>query len=255
MTEVANQRVHKTTRERPVDRALLERPKLLSLPERPFDTDKVEVRVVRKDARVPFDSNHCSVPHQFVGKTVFVRADDEQVRFVEGSEEVCTHPRSWERGQIVEDPKHSEALVEVRKRARPMRRRDEIAGWSDEARVYIQELSKVRKSLEHEVRKLVGLVRLYGKDDVHAGLVTALGARQFGARYVRFFVDQSRFARGLGEPPEPIVTGNKRADAVTVNTHNLEDYDALFRRQRRRLKTEGEEAPTQEAEPDAPPKP
>jgi hypothetical protein len=58
-------------------------------------------------------------------------------------------------------------------------------------------------------------------------MAKALAARTFGARYVRTFIDQSRFARGLGEPPEPLVTGNPTADAVTVEPHDLETYDAL----------------------------
>jgi hypothetical protein len=33
---------------------------------------------------------------------------------------------------------------------------------------------------------------------------------------------------GLAEPPEPIVTGNAAADAVDVQPHELETYDALF---------------------------
>jgi hypothetical protein len=52
--------------------------------------------------------------------------------------------------------------------------------------------------------------------------------RTFGARYVRTIIDQARFARGLGEPPEPVVTGNAAADSVEVEPHRLETYDALF---------------------------
>jgi hypothetical protein len=56
----------------------------------------------------------------------------------------------------------------------------------------------------------------------------ALSARTLGARYVRALMDQARFARGLAEPPEPIVTGNAKADAIDISPHALESYDALF---------------------------
>jgi hypothetical protein len=128
-----------------------------------------------------------------------------------------------------------------------MKRKDRLAALSDEAAAYLREVSRSRKSLDHEVRQLTGLVRTYSEAEVAEGMKEALGARQFGARYVRFFIDKSRFARGLAEPPEPITTGNKRADAVTVKPHNLETYDALFRRQQDRRQGQAEETrlPTQ----------
>lgn len=233
MDEVANVRKHKTTGERPADRWAMEKKRLIALPERRFDTDKVEVRVVRKDARVPFDSNHYTVPYTAVGKTIHVRADDKTVRFIEGSDVIATHKRSWRRGEIIEDPKHTEALIERRKSAQPVRRRDYLANLSEEAAAYVREVSRKRKSLDHEVRTLMRLVRIYSEEEVRAGMTEALSARQFGASYVRFFIDKSRFARGLGEPPEPITTGNKRADSVHVQPHNLETYDALYERPKR----------------------
>ena len=47
-------------------------------------------------------------------------------------------------------------------------------------------------------------------------------------QYVRTLVDQARFARGLGQPPEPVVTGNAAADAVDVQPHPMESYDDLI---------------------------
>jgi len=59
-------------------------------------------------------------------------------------------------------------------------------------------------------------------------MTAALAARTFGARYVRALIDQARFASGLAEPPDPVVTGNAAADNAVVTPHSLEDYDALF---------------------------
>jgi hypothetical protein len=32
----------------------------------------------------------------------------------------------------------------------------------------------------------------------------------------------------LGEPPEPIVTGNREADTLEIEPHDMESYDDLF---------------------------
>ena len=63
LREVANQRVHATTRERPADRHLIEKTRLRALPEHPFDTDLVVPMIVSKEARVHLDTNTYSVPH------------------------------------------------------------------------------------------------------------------------------------------------------------------------------------------------
>ena len=55
--EVANVRLHESTRERPVDRFRRERPLLRPLPATPFDTDEIAPAVVSPHARVEFDGN------------------------------------------------------------------------------------------------------------------------------------------------------------------------------------------------------
>lgn len=226
--EIANQRLHATTRERPADRLLVERPCLRNLPEHPYDTDLVVPLIVSKEARVHLDTNSYSVSHKLVGKSVHLRADDERVRVVDGTTVVAEHPRCWDRRRAIEARDHIDAMLERRPSAKGPRRRDRLAALSSEAAMYLREIARRRIHLENEVRKLLRLVDQYGEEDVARGMAAALGARTFGARYVRALVDQARFARGLGEPPEPVVTGNAAADAVDVQPHDLESYDDLF---------------------------
>ena len=68
--QVANVRMHETTRERPVDRFQQERSLLRALPAIPFDTDEVVPAVVSPHARIEFDGNRYSVPPQFVRRPV-----------------------------------------------------------------------------------------------------------------------------------------------------------------------------------------
>ena len=225
----ANQRIHASTRERPAERLLVERPRLHPLPGRPFDTDLVIFpRVVSKDARVRLDSNSYSVPPEYVGRTVQLRADDHTVRVLCDGNQIALHDRCWERRQAIEDRAHIDALLERRKAARGPKRRDRLASLSPECRLYLQEVARRRIDLENEVRKLTRLLDRYGEAEVARGMAAALGQRTFGARYVIALMDQARFAQGLGEPPEPVVTGNPAADRIDVEPHSLETYDDLF---------------------------
>ena len=104
--EIANQRLHGTTRERPADRLLVERLRLRALPPHPFDTDIVIPVIVSKEARVRLDSNSYSVPFRLVGKSVHIRADDHKVRIMLDGVEVAAHSRCWDRRRHVQDPAH-----------------------------------------------------------------------------------------------------------------------------------------------------
>ncbi len=226
--ETANQRIHATTRERPAERLLIERPRLHALPEHRFDTDLVVPVVVGKEARVVLDTNSYSVPPEHVGKSVFIRADDTTVRVVDELVVIAEHTRCWERRRAIEKPEHLAPLVERRPGAKKHHSKDRIASLSTECRMYLQEISRRRIDLRSEVDKLGRLIAIYGEADVAAGMAVALGARTFGARYVRSHIDQKRFAAGLGEPPEPVVTGRKDADEMSVEPHDLGGYDDLF---------------------------
>jgi transposase len=228
--EVANQRLHATTRERPAERLLVERTRLRPLPERPFDADAVVPLIVAKDARVRFDANTYSVPVNAVGRTVLVRADDTRVRVLLDGVEIATHERCWDRRRAIEDPRHLAGLLERRPLARGPKRRQRLLELGPQARLYLAEIARRRIHLGHEVDKLLHLIDRYGDREVAAALVQAVALQTFGARFVRTLCDQARFARGLTEPPEPIVTGNPAADELTVEPHDLESYDALFQR-------------------------
>jgi len=226
--QTANTRLHAATRERPADRLLVERLRLRLLPERPAHVELVLPAIVSKEANVRLDTNTYSVPLQLVGQSVLVRASEQTVRVIAEGVEVARHARCWDRRHAVEDPTHREKLLARRPGAQPPRRRDLIANLAPEARVYLQEIARRPIHLDNEVGKLSRLLEQYGATDLVEGIRRALAQRTFGAHYVRASIDQARFARGLGEPPEPVVTGHAAADRLDVQPHNLETYDALF---------------------------
>jgi transposase len=226
--ETANARIHATTRERPLDRLLIERPRLRALPEHPFDCDLVDTAVVSKECRVALDSNTYSVPPELVGKTVQLRASTTTVRILLDGEEVAAHERCWERRRAIEKPEHLAKLLERRPGAHLSRSRDRIAGLCPEAPIYLQQVARTRQSLSSEIEKLTRLLTRYGPTELAGGLSAAVAHRTFGARFVQTLMDQARFARGQSEPGEPVLTGNALADNLVVEPHSMESYDALF---------------------------
>jgi transposase len=225
----ANQRIHATTRERPAERLLVERPRLRALPERRYDTDIVLPLIVSKEARVKLDTNSYSVPHDYVGKTVQLRADDFFVRVTCEGYIIANHIRCWDKHRAIEDPKHIADLVARRPAAARPKHRQRLESLSPACRMYLQEIARRHIDLRCEVQKLVRLGQRYSETEVADAMAQALANKSFGARYVRALMDQARFKKGLPEPTEPITTGNPVADSVEVTPHDMESYDALFK--------------------------
>jgi hypothetical protein len=66
LAEVANQRLHRETRERPAERFKPEA--LRSLPIIPYDYRDTAEALVHKNLRLQFDGNEYCVPHRYVGQ-------------------------------------------------------------------------------------------------------------------------------------------------------------------------------------------
>jgi transposase len=114
--DVANIRLHETTRERPVDRFQRERMLLRTLPAIPFDTDEVVPAVVSPHARIEFDGNRYSTPPQLVRRPVTIRASRDEVRVLHEGQVMAPHVRCYERGQLIVLPDHRLAALALSRR-------------------------------------------------------------------------------------------------------------------------------------------
>jgi hypothetical protein len=82
--------------------------------------------------------------------------------------------------------------------------------------------------MQAEVETLTRLLVRYGPTELAGGIAAAVAARAFNAKSVQLLMDQARFKRGLPEPEEPVLTGNKLADNLVVEPHPMESYDNLI---------------------------
>jgi len=104
--EVANVRVHGTTRRRPIDLFAEERPSLRPLPPDPYEICLFGHYRVRKDCHVHLGGNFYSVPYVHVGEKVLVRQGEQMLQVLVDGEVIAHHALARGRGQTVTDPAH-----------------------------------------------------------------------------------------------------------------------------------------------------
>ena len=110
--DVADQRVHATTFERPIDRFNRDEAKALRpLPARQLLTRQRRlVRRVSNDSFVDIDTVRYSVPHRLVRDRVTVQVLESHVSIYSGLELVASHQRRFEPHAVVRDPAHFAGL-------------------------------------------------------------------------------------------------------------------------------------------------
>lgn len=235
LKNVANVRVHGTTRQRPVDRFLNEKGFLQPLP-----LHQPEVRIIRalkatSQALVHFDGNAYSVPFQYASKVVTLKASLSEIQLFDITKLIATHPRCFERGVVVENLEHYEGLLAMKKAAHAAKLTDQfqsLGNPSEEAKKiverYLQGLVGANLNLQHHLSKIMELTAQYGRTEVIQAIAHALEFNAFGAPYLANIILQQRAARGKQQPSPLMIPSKPQWTQEAVEEQDLSLYDDLF---------------------------
>jgi len=204
-----------------------ERPKLLSLPEHPFECQRVEGKTSGKTPYLRFDRNDYSIPPEFVRKPLTLVATHDTVRILDGAVEVASHPRCYDRGREIEDPRHIEALVELKRAARAPKGRDRLLSQLRSAEAFFERLLERDVPLAQATRQLARLLDEYGQAATDAALARALERETFSLSSVALWREQQR-RKQHALPRVPIELPDRPGvRQLAVPPHDLETYDDL----------------------------
>lgn len=206
-----------------------EKKRLLPLPEHRFECDTVRVVSSGKTPYLRFDLNDYSIPHKLVGKSLTLVASPERIRITDGTGQVVAeHTRSYDRGQIIEDPVHLRALADEKRHARELRGRDRLRASCAQAEAFLDALAERNEPIAPATRRLLTLVDSYGARAVDQAIKEAMARSALSSESVAHLVDQQ--ARKKKRQPQilsPSLSGDSRVRELRVVPHDLAAYDAL----------------------------
>jgi len=226
--QVANVRVHETTRERPVDRFQREHSLLRALPVIPFDTDELVPAVVNTQARIEFDGNRYSTPPRFVRQPVTIRASRDKLRVLHEGQVVAEHVRCYQRGQLIVLPEDRLAALALRRRSRVSALEQQFDALGPEARQFHLHLNSQPVKTSVHLRRLLGLARLYGTAEVLAAISRALELATYDAAYVENLLLAERRRRQLPTPTLPTPRRRELIDEIELEPADPAIYDRLY---------------------------
>ena len=176
---------------------------------------------------VRFDGNDYSVPHTHARHPVVIYATLDDVRIVEGREVIATHPRSWDKGAVVEITEHVAALVAWKRAARYHRGLDRLHHACPTADAFFRAAAARQANLGALTTGLTTLLDGYGAPAVEAALAGALHAQAPHLAAVRQLLEQARQAHGQPPPILVALPADARVRDLVVQPHALTTYDDL----------------------------
>jgi transposase len=229
LTEVANQRQHRETRQRPIDR--FQPAALKPLPVIPYDYRDSAELLVHKDLRLQFDGNRYCVPQRYVGRHLTVKADSSSITIYDRVHEIVSYQRSWRRGQTFGADRFEAEVADLRPGARRSRAQQRLFlfldGLCSKAMVeaYLREIADSDRTLSRQLAELLELIRQYGPESVAHAIEKASAARAFGADYIANILRQQQCPR---RPQPPLVLRDPMLNELATDPLSLLEYDAFI---------------------------
>ena len=107
LDQIANRRLWPENKDFTVaDQLKKERPLLYSLPAKRLAPKQRITTKSNKCSLIRFDANDYSIPWQYARKQVSIEADDFEVKFFNEADLICSHQRSWHKGQKIIRKEH-----------------------------------------------------------------------------------------------------------------------------------------------------
>lgn len=197
LDSVANVRIHSQTRQRPIDRFETEKAHLLPRNPATYDIARISTVRVSKQFRVAFDANHYSVPVDYVGAIVTLKAYPERLCIYHAEQLIARHDRCYDRHQDKEDPDHPKVLIAQRRNANEQRLLLRFLAQTPKAPEYHAGLMARRLNWRNHVAKINALAEIYGDAATGRAIEDGLAFDAFSCEYITNLLEAR--ARALPE--------------------------------------------------------
>jgi transposase len=204
-----------------------EKPPLLPLPAHPFACDLTRTVYADKTLCVRFDLNDYSVPPRALGRALTLVASPTTVRLLEGTAEIASHPRSYDRHQLVEDPAHRHALLEQKRKALGSTASGRLATLVPESPAFLQAAFERGESTARLTLQLLHLLDDYGAGELAAALREALDRHTPRLSSVAFILARRHRQRRQRTPLPVNLARRPDLKDLAVSNPSLEVYDEL----------------------------
>lgn len=221
--EIANIRIHNTTREKPVDR--FKRVDMRAVLKDSMDPRETKSQGVYRDCRIWFDCNYYTVPYWAVGKSVLVKADNNTLTIYYKDHIIARHQRCWEKHMVIDNPNHIKKLLERKKGALASKQQEYFLSLDPVAQVYLNALQNANLPVKKNIQSLLRLKDIYGIPSLVSACKIALKHNALGADYVENILLQQMLPK---QNYPPVIMKQDDYNNLLITEADLVFYDNLI---------------------------
>ena len=208
LANVADVRVHGTTKKRPIDAYAEELPHLLPLPAHHYDTARVIYRVVDVEGFVSYRNNRYSVPWNCIGQLFPLRITEDKLLIYNRRIELIAEHRllaASQSGQKQMDPSHlpprnQQIQLEVLQ--------ERFAEFAEVGPRFLEGLLGKQRYGKHQAQRVLVLLRSYSREEVLAALERAVRFHAYS------YSSLERILNAVGTPKTSLADMQRRTKEV-----------------------------------------
>lgn len=230
LANVADVRVHGTTKKRPIDAYAQERPHLLPLPAHHYDTAQVVYRVVDVEGFVGYRNNRYSVPWDCMGQLFPMRITEDQVLIYNRHVKLIATHRLLDCSQAGKDQVDPSHRPPRNQKIQLDRLQQRFAEFGDSGTQFLEGLLGKQRYGKHQAQRVLVLFQSYTRQSVLRALDRAI---RFHA-YSHSSLERILSTLGTPRPPWQSTTEEQEKffeeldDAASIGPRPSSDYQHLL---------------------------
>lgn len=188
LKNVNDQRIHRTTRKKPIEAWQDELVCLQPLPKRHYDTSVFEYRIVNNQSCIVWDNYYYVVPCQYIFETCPVRTTKGQIIiYAPNFEQITTYPlaQKGQTGKYIGRDNQNKPK-KIRLAAELVFER--LVPFGPDMQEYTKQLKQHKSNYLHHLRHVLGLKVNYHKDDIIIAVRRALKYKVYEAGAIENFL-------------------------------------------------------------------
>jgi transposase len=218
-----NKRIHATTRKQPAELLEVERPHMLPLPQHTYDIATPQPAHANNQAFVHFDSNLYSVPSEYGGMPLTLKATPDTVDICKGTQTIASHKRSYAKHQLFEKPEHRQRMLRQRQRARQNKEIEFFIALDAVAETFLKGLVGAGAKVPYHIKHIMQMVDIYGKTEVLSAIERACEFGAYHFEYIENIIEERR--RATDNPArQPLPPGTTRGQHIRLDEVDMSRY-------------------------------
>lgn len=216
-----NQRVHRSTNQKPRDLLLEER--LKPLPQIPYRPYRLLFAKVSKTGFVEIDTNRYSVPSAYCGTTAEVLAYPDHLEIMVKGKHIAYHPRAFTKKQKIENPQHRQALLRQTPNFKRQRIYQLLKAMDPSLALFLSQAEQEGQNPYQTSYELFKILTTTSKTTFLAAVKEANQLKIYKTSYLH-----SLLSLKPSTPAHPVSPQNQNLLTLTYERRSLRDYDELI---------------------------